>query len=219
MNEIHTVVVIVGGGPVVVPPHLYVAQSLVIAADSGVDAALAAGLTPSLVVGDLDSISEQGLAWARANDVAIEQHPPAKDDTDTALALAIAAAEPGRHLVLLAPAGTVRLDHLLGTLAALGDARLAGCASVTAWVGDTVVHVLHPGSAVSLHLAKGTTFSLHALHGPCQGVALSGAQWPLDDAELASASTRGISNVTTSSPVHASVRTGVLTLIIPEDAT
>ena len=50
--------------------------SRVIAADGGLDHALAAGLTPAVLVGDLDSVSSDGLAWAEAH-ATIERHDPA----------------------------------------------------------------------------------------------------------------------------------------------
>src|SRR3954454_12520964 len=85
------VVVVTGSAPLhpralaAVPPGAYV-----VAADGGFDHARAAGLVPDLLVGDLDSISPAGLAWAVAN-IQVERHPADKACTDTELALALAA--------------------------------------------------------------------------------------------------------------------------------
>ena len=84
-----TVAVVVGGGPIRPPDRGFGA---VIVADSGLDVALAAGLVPTMLVGDLDSISADGARWAADHGLPIEQHPADKDDTDTALALRCAAA-------------------------------------------------------------------------------------------------------------------------------
>ena len=55
----------------------------------------------------------------------IERHPAAKDATDLELALdAAIALEPSRILVIGSAGG--RLDHLLGSILLLGDARYAG---------------------------------------------------------------------------------------------
>jgi thiamine pyrophosphokinase len=59
-------------------------------------------------------------------------------------------------------------------------------------------------------------FSLLALHGICTGVNVRGARWPLDDAVLEPAETRGISNQSIGAPVLISIETGVLTVIVPE---
>ncbi|MDP6145078.1 MAG: hypothetical protein QF596_04835, partial [Acidimicrobiales bacterium] len=42
-------------------------NSFVIAADSGLDNALALGCLPNILIGDLDSISAEGLDWADNN--------------------------------------------------------------------------------------------------------------------------------------------------------
>jgi thiamine pyrophosphokinase len=176
-------------------------------------------LRPDVVVGDLDSISPAGLAWAEQHGVTVESHPTDKDFTDTALALHCAAARGGTALTLVAPDGddpAHRLDHMLGVIAALGDPVLAGFESVTAHLGRAVLHVLHPGRAIALHRPVGTVFSLLAAHGPCRGVELVGARWPLHEAELPAATTRGVSNAVVSTPVTASVGDGVLTIVVPE---
>ena len=146
------------------------------------------------------------------------------DDTDTDLALHRAVGLGGRHLTLLASDGAGstghRLDHLLGTIAALGAPALAAFESVTAFVGGTALHVVHAGHSVALRLNPGAVFSLVAAHGPCEGVTLSGARWPLDRASLPASSTRGISNEaadgTGDATVNVTVAHGIVTVVVPE---
>jgi thiamine pyrophosphokinase len=216
MRTAHSALVVVGGGGVRAPDGRF---DLVIAADSGLDGALGAGLRPDVVVGDLDSVSPAGLAWAEQHGVPVEAHPTDKDLTDTALALHCAVARGSTELTLVAPDGddpAHRLDHMLGVIAALGDPVLDELASVTAHLGRAVLHVLRPGRPLVLDLPIGTVFSLLAAHGPCTGVELTGAQWPLHGADLPAATTRGISNTIVSPPATASVTGGVLTVIVPE---
>ena len=80
--------------------------------------------------------------------------------------------------------------------------------------------MLHPGRSVELALGAGRVFSVLALHGPCGGVDVDGARWPLHDAALAAGTSHGISNVALGAPhhVHVSVRTGVLTVVVPPEA-
>jgi thiamine pyrophosphokinase len=205
------IAIVIGGGPIVVPQHRFDA---VIAADSGLDVALAAGLRPTHLVGDLDSISEAGLAWAEANEVAIERHRPDKDDTDAALALRSALAMDPCSITMIGPSTTDRLDHLLGALTALGDPHLASVDTLGVQLGATSAHVLHPGHTIALDLPAAAVFSLLALHGPCSGVDVAPARWPLVAADLAPGSTRGISNESLGQPVHISVAVGVLSIIV-----
>lgn len=218
-------VVVVGGGPLS-PRAEQTWQQLVdadadvvvIAADSGLDHAVAAGIEPDRLVGDLDSVSAAGRMWAYANEVYIDEHPTDKDATDTELALAAAVADPQiTDLLLLGgldPLVDDRLDHVLGTLLVLGHPALATFESVRAVVGGSEVVVLHAGHRADLGLDAGQSFSLLALHGPCRGVTVTGARWSLDGAELCGHEARGLSNVSESSTV-VGVAEGVLTVVIP----
>ncbi len=214
------VVVTIGGGELSRRGLEWVdGDAVVIAADSGLDHAVQLGLAPVALVGDLDSITAGGRMWAYAHGVEVDERPRDKDATDTELALAQAAATDGAtELVLLGGAGD-RLDHTLGTLVALGAPALAGLHSVRALLGETRVHVLHPGRCTVLaDEPPGTTFSVLALHGPCRGVQVTDAHWPLHDAELLAGSALGVSNETSTvrgSPTTIAVTDGVLTVVIP----
>ena len=217
-----TAVVIIGGGPL----HARALAALeavntdvrIIAADSGLDHAVSAGLRPDALVGDLDSISASGRMWAYAHELLIDTHPEAKDETDTELALAAAVAlTDAQHLLLLGgldPLSDDRLDHLLGTLLSLGHPSLGRFSSVSAVVGSSEVRVVHGGRSLALPLDGGQTFSLLALHGVCTGVTLTGAHWPLAAATLTSTEARGLSNISDGDTV-VRVADGVLTVVIP----
>ena len=218
-----TVVVVIGGGPLSDHAREMAERATdtvaVIAADSGLDVAVAAGLRPTALVGDLDSLSAAGRMWAYAHEIPIDEHPTDKDLTDTELALvgaAIHAVGGPTDLLLLGGTGDDldRLDHLLGTLQALGRASLSIFDSITAVLGAAELRVVHDGRTAALDLEAGRTFSLLALHGPCSGIHLSGARWPLDDATLTGGEARGLSNV---SDGNTSVRVteGILTVVIP----
>lgn len=209
------VIIVTGGQPM---SKTAIAQlpidAVVIAADSGLDHALAAGLRPVLVVGDLDSVSDTSLALAREMGIPIEEHPPHKDATDTELAIAAALARGADEIMLVG--GGDRLDHSIAALAALGHPSLAGCGAVTALWGDSLVRVLHGPCHCDLVIGAGVTFSLLALHGTCTGVTLHGARWQLTDAVIAPASSLGVSNLAVSSTVQVAIGTGVLTIIVPQ---
>lgn len=217
-----SIAVIIGGGPLERPRSAssanradgQVSFDLVIAADGGYDAALAAAYEPSHLVGDLDSISDLGRKHAEHHGVTIHRHPPDKDDTDTALAVVLALDLGATHLTLIGPADAGRLDHLLGSIAVLGIPRLATCQAVTAHTSGATLHVVHPGRLLRLELELDCTFSLLALHGDCEGVDLTGSAWELSGADLSGSGSLGVSNVARG-PLTVSTRTGVLTLVVP----
>lgn len=217
------VLVVVGGGPL--SPQAIEAvddDSFIVAADSGLDHAVAAGLYPDVLVGDLDSITAAGRMWAYEHAAEIEEHAPDKDLTDTELAIARALQVPNVHDLLLlrgsATPGDERLDHLLGVILALSHPSLAALDNVRAMFDTTELRVLHPGRIATLDMEPGQQFSLLALHGPCTGVTVNGARWPLDNATLTASEARGLSNEASLSPdskTEVSVQTGVLTVVIP----
>ena len=212
-------VVVIGGGALSARALEAIRpDAVVIAADSGLDHAVAAGLRPAMLVGDLDSISASGRMWAYARGVEIDEHPMDKDATDTEIAIARALEVPGvRHLLVLGgvdESGERRLDHQLATLLALGDPSLAELGSVRAILGATGFSMLHPGRQSVLDIEPEQLFSLLALHGPCDGVTVTGARWPLDDASFAGTEARGVSNEG-SDRTEVTVARGVLTVVIP----
>ncbi len=208
------VVVVIGGGPLSpLAVSNVVAEATIIAADSGLDHAVAAGLRPTVLVGDLDSISAHGKMWAYAHELEIDQHPVDKGATDTELALIRATATAADDLLVFGAIGD-RFDHALGTLAALGNPALAHFETIRLMLGDTAVHVIHPGRSLTIDMPQSSSFSLLAFHGPCTGVDVTGARWPLTAASLKPWSTLGISNETTGL-LHVAVADGILTLVVP----
>ena len=140
MSE-RVVVVVSGGEPLDPRAALAVpAGAPVVAADSGLDSALALGLDVTVATGDFDSASPEAVVAADASGVRIERHPAEKDATDLELALDTAASmSPDRILVLAGRGG--RLDHELSALLLLASERYAAM-HVDALVGDARVHVI-----------------------------------------------------------------------------
>jgi thiamine pyrophosphokinase len=212
-----TVVVITGAAPLARRAVASVPDdATLVAADGGLDHALAAGLEPTVLVGDLDSVTAASLAWASEH-TEVLRHPVDKAATDTELAIAHAASLLPDRLLLLAGQGD-RLDHAVAALGALGAPPLATVASLEAWWGDDELRVLHGPATRRLEHPVGTTFSVLAMHGPCRGVTLDGARWDLRDHDLAPLVGLGVSNVVASSPLSVTVAAGILTVVIPGDA-
>ena len=190
-------IVIIGGGEAPKPAIVdrLPSSSFVIAADSGVDHARHLGLVPHVVVGDLDSASADGLAWATDLGADIVRHPTDKDATDLELALDIAqqrasASAPDTMGVWVLDGGGGRLDHLVGNPALLAAPRPHMV--LTGLVGSAVVTPVHDER--QLHGAPGEVISLVAFGGPATGVTTKGLRWSLDDAVLEPFTSLGVSN-------------------------
>lgn len=207
-----SVAIVVAGGP---PPDVSVAASLpdadhVLAADSGADHARTLGLEPTVLAGDLDSISAAGLHWVHSLGAQVVEHPRDKDATDLDLAVSLAA-ELADEIVLV-DSGAGRLDHAAANLALLADQRFAD-RTMTAHVGGALVSVVR--ARRELRGRVGDTVTLLAVGGTARGVTTAGLRWSLSDATLEPGSSWGVSNELVQPIATITITGGVLLAIQP----
>lgn len=188
-----------------------VAASVVIAADSGYDAALAAGRHVDLLVGDLDSISEAGIDHARKAGIEIDRHPANKDATDLELALRAATERGATAIVVLGGTGG-RFDHLIGNTLLLG-ASFLNDVDVRWEHGTSTVLRARPGTQVTVTGSGGDIVSLLPMTEDVAGVTTSGLRWALADARIQLGSTHGVSNEMVGARATVSIATGVLLIV------
>lgn len=207
-----TVLVVAGGAR---PDPLVVASlpavDFCVAADGGGDFANALGIEVGALVGDMDSISDQGLAAIRSVGADIEEHPTVKDKTDLELAMLRAMELTPEQVVVIGIAGG-RLDHELANFAVLAGEDFSA-APVDALVGSSRLSVVR-GERV-LTGVLGETVSLLAVNGRAVGVTTEGLQFPLSDETLEAGSARGVSNRFVATRAVVTVRQGVLLSIQP----
>ncbi len=99
---------------------------LLVAVDGGAEALSRVGLTPALLVGDLDSITVRTRETLEARGVEVVMLSTAKDETDTEAALRLLIARGADDIVVYGALGGPRLDHLVGNLLLLSSPWLAG---------------------------------------------------------------------------------------------
>ena len=191
----------------------YRAAGLVIAVDGGLAHALAAGLTPDLLVGDLDSVSPASLELASA--VPKQVHPSDKDLTDLELALLEARARGAAELLLAGALGD-RADHSLANLLLAARLRQEQQLRVCLAGAGTLAWPLAAGDRLFLPCPAGATFSLLALSTGCR-VSVSGARYPLAGADLPFGSGLGVSNISTGETTVQTER-GLLVAMVNDDA-
>ena len=186
---------------------------LLVAADGGTRHLLAHGITPHVVVGDLDSLDAVIVERLRVRGVEIQQFPISKDETDLELALLLAVERGAKTIRVLAASGG-RPDMHLANHMLLAHPKLAGCD----------VALLHAGwqirllrDTITLVGAVGQRVSLLPL-GDVVGVSTNGLRYPLNDEPLLLGPARGVSNEFAATSATISVRGGML-LVISEDGT
>lgn len=208
---------IIGGAPTTGGEAFYQALiqegELLIAADSGAELCRSAGRVPDILVGDLDSVSPEALAWAQREGARVVRAPIDKDVTDLDLALSEARAKAVDRAIVSAAWGQ-RIDH---TLAAIGSVAAETCLAVEIVDPGLAGWILRPESTSSITLEpRGAWVSLFAL-GPPATVTTHGMRYELSSETLVPLSSRGLSNVIDSDEATVQVAEGVLLVLSSPD--
>ncbi len=160
-------------------------------ADKGVEAALAAELTPYLLIGDCDSTSQESYQAAEKLGTKIELHPTAKDDTDLQLLLEYLSA---CRLIVSGIWGG-RFDHLLTNVYSLLSFKEKHYTQVIMADEKETMILLTKDEDVEVRFLepqKVQAVSLLPLRDA--KVSISGVRWSLQDAELLCSRPYAISN-------------------------
>jgi thiamine pyrophosphokinase len=182
---------------------------LLICCDGGARHLATAGITPDILLGDMDSIAPSRLAEYERQGVKIFKHPADKDYTDTALALDYALSlQPWAVYIWGAQGG--RLDHALANLFLLLRGRDAG---IKTCLIDEYCEAFIPVGEVLFADAAGCLVSLIALSPGVEGITLHGFLYPLRDETLTMSESRGVSNIISNDRAGISIRSGNLLVI------
>ncbi|HEX7620848.1 MAG TPA: thiamine diphosphokinase [Anaerolineales bacterium] len=180
-----------------------------LAADGGTRHALALGLVPSLVIGDLDSLNDEDRRTLEAARTEIRRYPSNKDETDLELALHYGV-ETGFDQILIVAALGDRLDQTLGNLALLTGSSLAG---LDVRVDDGVEQAWFVRTNATVEGNPGDIISLIPWGGEVTGITTDGLRWPLRDETLQPHKTRGLSNELIGETASISLKSGLLLVV------
>ncbi len=167
---------------------------LIIAADSGYLTAKRLGITPSLLLGDLDSLDKSKIKGDELDFVEKIIVSPIKDDTDTQLAVDTALKRGADRIFIIGGLGG-RLDHTLSTVFLLEYVALRGAECIITDGRNRVRLMCADGEMTALSVeAEYKYLSLVALTDRCEGVSVSGVFYPLNNAELTRSYSYAVSN-------------------------
>ncbi len=183
---------------------------LVIAADGGADHLHGLSRLPDVLIGDLDSVTDEIAASLQAQKVEIVQFPADKDATDAELAVLEAAERGASTITILGGRGGPRADHEMANLLLLAHPRL-GAVDVRFLTATTEVQALGPGKH-EVGLRPGGTISLVSLTSTVRGFNIAGVRWPLKNQALTLGSTYTLSNEVTDPEVRVEIAEGMVLL-------
>ena len=184
-------------------------EDFLIAADGGARHLLRMGKIPHVLIGDLDSLTSDEVAFMEARDCEIHRYSTDKDWTDLELAMNYAL-EGQFSSIRLAAAGGGRIDQALGNIFLLTRPDLKG---IDVALDDGKEEILLIEQQAALHGQPGDRVSLVPLDEQVTGVTTHQLQWPLKNAVLYRHATRGISNIMLTNTATIMAHSGTLLCI------
>lgn len=181
----------------------------IICADGGVTHARKLGLTPTQIVGDLDSASSEDIIFFQEQGIPIQKFSKRKDKTDTHLALEYAFETDPTSITIIGGLGT-RFDHSLANIHLLA---LSLEKKIPAVIINEYNYICMVNNTIELLSENGSIVSLLSFTPKVTGVSTQGLSYPLQDAILFSASSHGISNEIIQTSAKVSIQEGILLII------
>jgi thiamine pyrophosphokinase len=175
----------------------------ILAADGGANILYGCGIAPHVVIGDLDSISEN--ARNAAHEV-IRVDDQNSTDCDKLL---LYAQEKGFVAITLACGEGDLPDHVLATLQSAARSSLDVRIAYRRGIG----WIIKPNKPFDIETSSNRRLSLLPITN-CEGVTLRGCHWQLEHAPLSPAGLTSISNRTEGGGVRVTMTKGVALLFI-----
>jgi len=183
---------------------------LVICADGGASNALALGLQPQVVIGDLDSFDESLRSQLEKRHCQFIVHPARKNETDLELAMKYAAEQGAQEILILGALGD-RLDHTLANVLLLALPELR---PVKVKILDGRQEVFLIRDEVLIEGQVGDTLSLLPLTEEVTGIYTEGLEYPLENGTLYLGPALGVSNTLTAPQARIRIGQGLLLAVM-----
>lgn len=194
-------------------PNLQKASALIkqddfiICADGGTRHALAMGLTPHIIIGDMDSLPKEFSLSTFDGEVVL--YPKDKNETDLELAINHAITLNPKQILILGALGG-RIDQTLANISLLTNFRPVTC---DLRLNDGLEEISLCKDQLEVRGRSGDVVSLIPYQGNVEGVTTQNLKWKLNNETLFFDKTRGISNEMISDVVKISITKGLLLIV------
>lgn len=206
--------IIVANGELHVPPSFQgqlKLSDIIIAADGGARHCLTLGIEPSIVIGDLDSITRDQQRVLDSPNTQFIVHPKYKDQTDLELALNYVN-DLGINDILLIGFFGGRLDQTVANLLLLTKKDWNDF-QFTAINGLETAYLIQDQGSLIIDGEMGNTVSLIPLTNEVTAIHTNGLRWSLQNARMIFGSTLGVSNEMVNNSCHIQIGNGKLLVI------
>jgi thiamine pyrophosphokinase len=182
------------------------ADDFILCADGGTRHALALGLIPQVIIGDLDSMPED---FQPSPETQVIKFSADKNETDLELAMQHALSLRPTQILIVAALGG-RFDQTLGNISLVTDPRLS---TFDVRLNDGVEEIFFCREQARVRGGSGDVVSLLPWGGEVQGVETENLKWPLKNETLYSYKTRGISNEMLGEDASVKIKSGLLLVV------
>ena len=192
--------------------------AFILCADGGTRHLRKIGIDPDLIIGDMDSSSEEDLLYFAGKNIPVKKFSCEKDFTDTELAFDTAVELGYRNILILACYGS-RLDHSMSNIFLLKKAADIGIDCCIKNEENYLWMIKGPADKelrISMKPGgwKNAGLSLLSLSDTCIGVYTKGLKYKLEDAVMHLGSGTGISNEFINDNVKVGLEQGYLIVVL-----
>lgn len=185
----------------------------IICADGGTNHITKINVKPDLVVGDLDSISNDTLELIKRENIKIQRYNTHKDATDTELATEYLIEKGFDEIIFMGVTGS-RVDHTLANIFILDKLLKKGINGV---IIDKKNKVYITNNEMYVSREEGTFISVIPITSNGAIVTLKGFEYETDKVEFKFSSTLGVSNRVVEKSGYIKVENGTCLVIISKD--
>ena len=186
--------------------HLVKDSDIIIACDGALETCRNSDISVDIVIGDMDSISNEALEYAKSAGVKIVKLAD-QSTNDLSKAINHANSLAATNITIVNVDGGSS-DHQFANYLSLIEAE----STTRLMLNDCIVTVVSNNKPLKYSIESGTEFSLFSL-GACTGVELIGGKWQLENAEL-KPSSMGLHNIAIADKLSISCASGHLLLFV-----
>jgi thiamine pyrophosphokinase len=186
-------------------------SDIIIAANGGTGHCLEAGIKPSVVIGDLDSITEDQKEALESSQTKFIEYPIDKDKTDLELAINYAK-ELGINEIFLLGLFGGRLDQTIANLLLLSKNEWNNL-QFTVLNGNEIAYLMLDHDSLTIDGEIGNVVSLIPLTQEVTEIYTDGLRWKLEGSLLMFGTTLGVSNEMINSLCNIRIGNGKLLVV------
>lgn len=185
----------------------------IICADGGTDHIMKISKFPNLILGDLDSISDDALDYIKLNNIPLERYPSKKNKTDTHLAMDYLIEKGFNEIILMGVTGS-RFDHSIANIFLLNELLIRG---IKGKIIDDYNIIYLIDDYLEIEYEKDSFVSIIPNTEDGINVSLIGFLYLLNKKDINYGSTEGISNKIIESKGSIKIHKGKALIFISKD--